>query len=373
MNNNHKEAVLFISPLPPPITGNSIMSDAVLKILNKDYIVFVVRPVSNNLISNNMWGYLVKTINAIYTFYKIHNYGKRCSKVYLSASLSPLGNIKDNIILLILHSKIKKTIVHLHGGGLKTHVFDKNRAIMWINRKIMAKVFSFIVLSDSLKDNYLCLNNKAQIFVVPNFVNCYDINTGAIRSKQADNKYKILYLSNMFKDKGYYELFKSVIKLKNKYSDCLELHYAGEFPSNNDKKKFIEEISRYNQIYYHGVLQGVDKNILLSQSHIFCLPTYHKYSEGQPLSILEAYANGCIVIATLEGGIKDIFKNDINGYVVKKKSMSSIVQAIETVVSNTKSKNINISLNNYSESHTKYSKAKFESNISQITKLWSKI
>ena len=62
-------------------------------------------------------------------------------------------------------------------------------------------------------------------------------------------------------------------------------------------------------------VEGEEKRNLLKQSHIFCLPTFHKF-EGQPISILEAYASGCIVLTTANGGINEIFKNGTNGFLV---------------------------------------------------------
>jgi glycosyltransferase involved in cell wall biosynthesis len=38
--------------------------------------------------------------------------------------------------------------------------------------------------------------------------------------------------------------------------------------------------------------------------------------EGQPISILEAYAAGCAVIATGQPGIRDVFEGGTNGFEV---------------------------------------------------------
>ena len=54
------------------------------------------------------------------------------------------------------------------------------------------------------------------------------------------------------------------------------------------------------------------------------MPSYYHVPEGQPISILEAYASGCVVITTDHGGIKDIFRNNVNGFEVKKGSSISI-------------------------------------------------
>ena len=71
-------------------------------------------------------------------------------------------------------------------------------------------------------------------------------------------------------------------------------------------------------------MTGEKKRRLFAEAHVFCLPTYYSYYEGQPISILEAYASGCVVITTDHGGICDIFKDKINGFRVEKRSCLSI-------------------------------------------------
>src|SRR5262249_9313925 len=61
-------------------------------------------------------------------------------------------------------------------------------------------------------------------------------------------------------------------------------------------------------------------------------PTYYAY-EGQPLSILEAYASGCAVITTDHSGIFDTFVPSVNGLAVEKRSSSDLVAAIRRAVS----------------------------------------
>jgi glycosyltransferase involved in cell wall biosynthesis len=104
------------------------------------------------------------------------------------------------------------------------------------------------------------------------------------------------------------------------------LHFAGAFDNVDNEAKFRKEISALNNVKYHGVVTGDAKVSLFRTSHIFCLPTYYPY-EGQPISILEAYASGCAVMTTSHAGISEIFSNGINGVLVLAKSPASIIDA----------------------------------------------
>ena len=72
-----------------------------------------------------------------------------------------------------------------------------------------------------------------------------------------------------------------------------------------------------------------EKRALFSSAHIFCLPT--AYFEGQPVSILEAYASGCVVVTTGQSGIRDIFKDYINGFEIEVNEPKSIVSVMHMI------------------------------------------
>ncbi len=50
--------------------------------------------------------------------------------------------------------------------------------------------------------------------------------------------------------------------------------------------------------------------------------------EGQPISILEAYASGCAVITTGQHGIRDVFADGVNGFEAAAGSVGSIAAAL---------------------------------------------
>jgi glycosyltransferase involved in cell wall biosynthesis len=118
--------------------------------------------------------------------------------------------------------------------------------------------------------------------------------------------------------------------LNNEFKKKIKIDFAGEFESDNQKMEFIKKVDANKGIQYHGIIGGADKKNLLARAHIFCLPT--SLNEGQPISILEAYASGCAVITTDQGGIRDIFRDKINGYKVQKKSANSIRLVIEQII-----------------------------------------
>ena len=94
-------------------------------------------------------------------------------------------------------------------------------------------------------------------------------------------------------------------------------------PQGDDFEKAIE---KYPNIFYHVDVDRNEKKQLFRQAHVFILPTL--YAEGQPVSILEAYASGCAVITTSQKGIMDIFQDMINGFVVEPGSVNSLYEML---------------------------------------------
>ena len=65
---------------------------------------------------------------------------------------------------------------------------------------------------------------------------------------------------------------------------------------------------------------------LFARAHLLCLPT--RFSEGQPIAIIEAYASGCVVLTTDHPGINDIFQDRVNGRYVAQASPTSITDIL---------------------------------------------
>jgi len=80
---------------------------------------------------------------------------------------------------------------------------------------------------------------------------------------------------------------------------------------------------------------------------------------------LEAYASGCVVITTDHSGIRDIFKDRINGFEVQKKSSDSIRLVIEHIIENTE-KLLPIALVNRKNANENYRTSIYNASILKI-------
>ena len=82
----------------------------------------------------------------------------------------------------------------------------------------------------------------------------------------------------------------------------------------------LEEALQYVQdndianVEFSGFVRGPQKALLYSQAHCYILPSY---TEGMPLSVLEAMAFGLPVVTRPVGGLKDFFEDGRMGYLAE--------------------------------------------------------
>ena len=167
------------------------------------------------------------------------------------------------------------------------------------------------------------------------------------------------------------EIFKTIFllivykSLEIKLRERVRIDFAGGFESNDNKEQFLASINKDSGLFYHGVVGNDQKQELFSKAHFFCLPTYYPY-EGQPMSILEAYAFGCVVITTNHAGINDIFINGINGFQVDKNSYESLSRVIEIIIAETPEKFVNIAMMNSMIAKDQYREEVFVAKIVEV-------
>jgi glycosyltransferase involved in cell wall biosynthesis len=211
---------------------------------------------------------------------------------------------------------------------------NKSKFVAQLNYLLLRRVAGVVVLGERLRsifDGYVAQCNMRvvknfaadSIFIDEVLLNCKWRNQGT---------YKLLYLSNFLPGKGYKDLCAAIKSIPSELSSRFIFDFAGGFESKAEEAEFKTLISEITSIRYHGIVEGDVKNKLLHEAHFFCLPTYYPY-EGQPISILEAYAAGCVVLTTDHSGIFDIFQPGLNGLEVMPRQPLTIVAALEKLVS----------------------------------------
>lgn len=263
-----------------------------------------------------MWHYLKFLIILLFNNIQI---------VHQNTSLGRKGILRDSIYIILSKLLQKKMLLFIHGWDENyAQQIDKSKFNTF--RIIYRLSDQIIVLSQSFKDQLIRWNFNENIIVERNFVNQEDLANfqieDKIRSLKEKKEVSLLFLSRLEKEKGLYESIEIFQSLKDK-SYPVKLNIAGDGPE-YEKIQMIQKSKP--DIYFHHYVTGKEKSDLFSQSDIFILPSY---SEGMPISLIEAMAYGLIVICRTTGGIKDFFENDKMGYGQNENNIISYVEQIE--------------------------------------------
>ncbi len=233
---------------------------------------------------------------------------------------------------------------------------DKHPLLRAVNSFFLRRIGGVIVLGDSLKKIYEGIIPPSRLHVVPNFA-MDELFVSATDIEEKFSKIeplRVLFLSNLLPGKGHKELLAALALLPAELKGRLQVDFAGGFESDDDEFAFKRAVQGTKGVTINvcGVVQGEFKKELLRRAHLFCLPTYYPY-EGQPISILEAYASGCAVMTTNHSGIFDTFTPGVNGFEVEPRSPQSIADAILSAVHNAP-KLKDYGKNNLEEAQRKY-------------------
>lgn len=325
--------ILFIGPLPEPTTGQSLACQVFLDALRQRHEVAVVD--TNRKTFRNVTS--LRRVWEVFSFARQARQKSRgCDAVYFTISQSVMGNLKDMAIYLACFRLLPRMAIHLHGGpGMRALLSNRHPILRFLNAFFLRRLAAVIVLGERHRSIFSGYVRPEKLVCVPNFAeDSLFVTVDDIREKfSATNPLRFLFLSNLNAGKGHEELLTAMTLLPPEVRDAIAVDYAGGFESDTDRAAFLARVQAIPQAHYRGIVKGRDKRALFAGSHVFCLPTYYAY-EGQPISILEAYASGCAVITTDHSGIFDTFEPGTNGYVVEKRSSQSIAEAITRVVGN---------------------------------------
>jgi glycosyltransferase involved in cell wall biosynthesis len=318
--------------MPDPITGVSVANEAFVRGLVKngaevDIInTHVQKGVSSKQGSEFSFSKAFGFLGIYMHIFKVVG----CDALYLTPGQTFFGILKYAPFILLARLTAKPYAIHLHGNYLGKEYHNLKGVKKKIFRWLIASASAGIVLSESLRKNFEFILPEDRIFVVENFVSD-ELMTQKLKGVSDGDGLKILFLSNLMKEKGILDLLKALIILKNKGVEFSAiLAGAIEEEIRSEVKSLLEKLG--SDVNYAGVLKGDSKAEALRRSNTFVLPTYY-IMEGQPISILEAMASGHVIVTTMHAGIPDIAGPE-NGLFVRKQSPEDLAEKLEKIYFN---------------------------------------
>lgn len=171
---------------------------------------------------------------------------------------------------------------------------------------------------------------------VPNeYLNHYNL---YLNKYENIKKWKITFVGRLVS----YKNVDSIIKALSNIEVEWELNIVGDGAQEEELKKLTERLNCDDKVNFLGHISRDEVMEVLQDTHIFIMISTN---EVFGLVYLEAMAASCLTIASKDGGVDGVIRNNLNGYLCKqgdsyelnkllKKIMSSEVEEIKKIANN---------------------------------------
>lgn len=201
-------------------------------------------------------------------------------------------------------------VTTLHGTDITlvgNHPFYKPAVSFSINHSDVVTS-----VSQSLKDDtYRLFDIKREIYVIPNFIEVNDSKIPELPCKRSalagDGQRIITHISNFREVKR----IPDVVKIFNEVQKKLpaKLLMVGDGPEREPAEKLVEQLGISDKVVFFGNSNEI--NEILCLTDLFLLPSQ---TESFGLAALEAMAVGVPVISSNAGGLPEVNRSGISGY-----------------------------------------------------------
>jgi len=188
---------------------------------------------------------------------------------------------------------------------------------------------NYIFLDDVLTRDFKGYLNKKHLYICPNGIEPV---TSNFEIKSDSNTVKFVFLSNLIRNKGVYDLLEAckMLKLRKYNFTCDFIGKSGDIECDD----FVRDIEKYGLsdiVKYLGPKYDSEKYACLSKHDVLVFPTYY---ETFGLVLLEAMQIGLACIGSKEGAIPQIISNKETGLLIKKHDPLDLAAKMEYCINN---------------------------------------
>lgn len=234
-----------------------------------------------------------------------------------------LPGIPGKILSKLLSIPVVYTI---HGSGVASiqDMYGKN-----LRSTIISKLENFlhteIQYDKEISVDRLILekkNKNKDISIIPNGVNIEDF-LGS--STKKSSKFKFIFVGRLHAQKGLTYLLRAISEVKTVLPNDIEFHIVGSGELENELRNESRYLGIQRFVKFRGKLTGDSLRNEYKSSDAFILPSLY---EGQPLTLLEAWAAHLPVIVTDVGENPYIVEKNVDGFIVPPKDPSALASTL---------------------------------------------
>ncbi len=318
MKKSSKLNILLISPIPPPVGGDSTWAlqyinyckehNVDVHIVNKSLIG---RRSKNANSSFNLFEEIVRSYNIFANIRKTINFA-RPNVVHLNTNCSPKGIIRDYISALLAKPKKIPLVLHCH-CNVKDKI-SKSKIGLFFFKKL-CKLSKTIIVLNTNSSAFVSKIIGDNALIIPNFVETSFIIKNRVIREEFKN---VLFIGHILRYKGISELLQAA-KENKELTFTLAGPITEEYNSDEILKNSVGNINLLGSVSPEKVKE------LLDTSDVFVFPSY---TEGFSVALLEAAARGLPIICTDVGANRDLIE-DKGGIIIPQKDSNAITYALQ--------------------------------------------
>ena len=256
-----------------------------------------------------------------YFWFPIYLLLHRPDIVEINSSLVPLAFRRDYIYSLLIKMVLPDSKLLLFNHGWDSEFWCE--LISGDGQEKLYKYFDrfdhFFVLTNAAKLEIESVNSNARVSIVTTGVDTLKY-LGCRSTEAGADALTVLFLSRLEKEKGIGELLEVIPFVVDRYP-TISFLIAGS-GAYQERMKCHSSLDRCgNNIKFVGYLLGEDKLDAFRCADIYVFPSY---SEGCPVSVLEALASGLPIIYTPVGALQEIMVSGENGLEVPVRSAKAL-------------------------------------------------
>ncbi|MBO5998112.1 MAG: glycosyltransferase family 4 protein [Lachnospiraceae bacterium] len=257
---------------------------------------------------------LRKLFTAVASYFRFVRLLGSCDIVHVNMA-SDASYIRKSFFIRAAYKKKKPVVLHQHGGDFEGYYASLSESGKKRVRDIFDMASVVLVLAPPWKQFFGRMTDPDKIIVFPDTV---PLPPPAEKDYSGDS---ILFLGRLCREKGIGELLDAVRSLSGRYPG-LKLFLGGIW---EDQDLAAEAAALKEHCEWIGWVSGEKKQEYLRKASIFAMPSYF---EGQSLSIMEAMASSCAVVASDTGGIPMMITDGENGLLVPVKDEKALEAAL---------------------------------------------
>jgi len=324
LTNDDRIQVVMAGPLPPAIGGMTSVIQDLYESALRDVVKLELFDTGKATAPDRTLVQAVTTRLALWRRWwtALGRPGRRVAHIHTCSGLS---FFLDGALVLIARLRGVAVVLHVHGGRFDAFLAALGPLRRWIARRIARMAAHVIVLSDIWRDRLAPHLPDVRWTVVENGV---PVPKTVDRTQQADEP-TVVFVGAVCRAKGIEDLVRAAGRMQLA-ARVVCVGPEAESGMFSDMRRLAVELGVAHRLEFVGPKIGLEKTQWLARATVFVLPSH---AEALPISMLEAMAAGCPVVATSVGAIPTVVRHELTGMLVAPGDVDALAATLDRVLS----------------------------------------